>query len=1032
MKFDVAGNSIDKPLYPWLLAILCFFGGIWGFLSVGKLEDPSFSIPSAIINTEYPGASAREVEEEVTERLERAIQELAQIDTITSMSTPGRSEVEVAIDSSYRSSEFPQIWDELRRKINDTQRELPEGVHPSIVNDDFGEVYGLFYAVTATGYSARDISQLSRFLQRELLTVPNVARVTTAGEREEMIYIDIPQERLTRLGLPLEQLISTIQTENAVEYAGSIRAGDRQVRIISSGDTDTLEHISAIRIGRPASIEQIMLSDVANVTRGTAEQPRQLVRFNGEEAFTIGVAGVSTENIIEVGRAVEQHLKALQHRLPVGVEISPIYQQHNVVDDSINEFFINLVMSVTIVIGVLWLFMGWRIALTVGPTLLLTVTGTLFLMGVFSIEMQRVSLGALLIAMGMLVDNAIVVAEGMVINLRKGMDTRKAASSAAERTQWPLLGATVIGIMAFSSIALSDDVTGEFLISLFLVIMFSLALSWLLAITITPLFGHYLYRRLYADVASNDDTAEQNDDDQDDLYDKKIYSLYRGLLVKSLHLRKLTLIGLVVVTVICMWAFRFIPQSFFPHSNTPVFFVNYELPQGTDIRATEQDVKRIEALLLEDDKVENVSSFIGQGATRFMLTYSPEQPNPGYAQLIVRVHDLDNIPGMIEEYRQRLSENFSHASIRIQRLSFGPGGGAEIEARFSGPEVTVLRDLAREAEAILAAEPLVMHVRHNWAEPTLGIRPVYNELRARQLGIQRDELAQTLHFASSGLPIGTYREGYDLLPIVARPPAHERNDITALIDRQIWSQSQQAFVPLAQVVNGFEPTSEEAQIRRRQRLRTIAVFGDSIPDVTSAAAQEEVQVRIEAIEVPQGYSLEWGGEYEGSQDAQEGLTKQLPISLLLMLAITIFLFGRLKQPIIIWAVVPMSVCGVVVGLLLSGQPFSFTAMLGMLSLSGMLMKNAIVLVDEIDHQIGTGKEEQRALVDASVSRLRPVLLAAGTTSLGMLPLLWDPFFASMAVTIIGGLSFATLLTLIAVPALYSVFFKIPIQREATT
>ena len=1044
MTFDVAGRSIDKPLYPWLLALLCFFGGIWGFLSVGKLEDPSFSIPSAIINTEYPGASAREVEEEVTERLERAIQELAQIDTITSTSMPGRSEIEVAIDSSYRSSEFPQIWDELRRKINDTQRELPDGVQPSIVNDDFGEVYGLFFAVTATNYSARDISELSRFLQRELLTVPNVARVTSAGEREEMIYIDIPQERLTRLGLPLEQLISTIQTENAVEYAGSIRAGDRQIRIITSGDTDTLAHISAIRIGRPASIEQIMLSDVAQVTRGTAEQPRQLVRFNGQEAFTIGVAGDATENIIEVGDAVEQHLEQLKQRLPVGVEITPIYQQHSVVDDAINEFFINLVMSVTIVIGVLWLFMGWRIALTVGPTLLLTVMGTLFLMGVFAIEMQRVSLGALLIAMGMLVDNAIVVAEGMVINLRKGMNTRQAASEAARRTQWPLLGATVIGIMAFSSIAFSDDVTGEFLISLFLIILYSLALSWLLAITITPLFGHYLYRRLYADADNTDaDNARTNTDSENNtavdnghaqndeaaLYDKKIYHLYRGVLIKSLKLRKITLITLVVLTVLCMWAFRFIPQSFFPHSNTPVFFINYELPQGTDIRVTEQDVKALEALLLDDAKVENVSSFIGQGATRFMLTYSPEQPNPGYAQLIVRAHELDDIPGMITHYRQRLSDEFSHATIRIKRLSFGPGGGAELEARFSGSEVTVLRELAREAEAILEAEPLVMHVRHNWGEPTLGIGPIYNELRARQLGIQRDELAQTLLFASSGLPIGTYREGNDLLPIVARPPAHERHDIDALIDRQIWSQSQQTFVPLAQVVNGFEPTSEEAQIRRRQRLRTISVLGDSTPDVTSAAAQAAIHEQIEAIAIPPGYKLEWGGEYEGSQDAQEGLTKQLPISLLIMLAITIFLFGRLKQPAIIWAVVPMSVCGVVIGLLISGQPFSFTAMLGMLSLSGMLMKNAIVLVDEIDHQIGTGKAQQRALVDASVSRLRPVLLAAGTTSLGMLPLLWDPFFASMAVTIIGGLSFATLLTLIAVPALYSVFFKIPRPTE---
>ncbi|RAK01429.1 efflux RND transporter permease subunit [Aliidiomarina maris] len=1029
MKLDVAGYSIEKPLYPWLLLVLCLFGGIWGFLSVGKLEDPSFSIPTAIINTEYPGASAREVEEEVTERLERAIQELSQIDTIRSVSMPGRSEIEVEIDSSFHSSQFPQIWDELRRKVNDAQRELPQGTNPSVVNDDFGEVYGLFYAVTSPGYSAHDISQLSRFLQRELLTVENVARVSTAGEREEVIYIDIPQERLNRLGIPLEQLINTIQTENAVAFAGSIRTGDRQVRIITSHDSDSIDQISAIRIGRPGSIEQIMLGDIAQVTRAVNDQPRQLVRFNGEDAFTLAVAGVETANIIEVGDAVEAHLDALAERLPLGVNIEPIYQQHRVVDEAINEFFINLVMSVAIVIGVLWLFMGWRIAMTVGPTLLLTVLGTLFFMGVFSIEMQRVSLGALLIAMGMLVDNAIVVAEGMVINLRKGMGTRKAASQAAGRTQWPLLGATVIGIMAFSSIAFSDDVTGEFLISLFLVILISLTLSWILAVTITPLFGHYLYRKQYPEPDENQSSEASDDNSEHDEYDKPIYRIYRKVLVKALHLRKISVAGLVVLTLVCMWAFTLIPQSFFPHSNTPIFFINYELPHGSDIRATERDMQRMEQLLLADDKVEQVATFIGQGATRFMLTYAPEQPNPGYAQLIVRVHELDDIPGLVSHYREKLNQEFTHADIRIQRLSFGPGDGAELEARFSGNDVAILRELAAEAQAIFEAEPLAMHERHNWGDPAIGVVPVYNELRARQLGIQRDELAQTLLFSSTGVTIGTYREGYDLLPIVARPPAPERDDISVLIDRQIWSQSQQAFVPLAQVVNGFEVTSEEARIHRRNRVRTIAVYADSTPDVTSAAAQEAVQSAVEGFELPPGYRLEWGGEYENSAEAQQGLTGQLPVSLLIMLAITIFLFGRLKQPAIIWAVVPMSICGVVLGLLLTGLPFSFTAMLGMLSLSGMLMKNAIVLVDEIDFQISEGHDPQVALVDASVSRLRPVLLAAGTTSLGMLPLLWDPFFASMAVTIIGGLSFASLLTLVAVPALYSLFFKIKLDRS---
>lgn len=1014
----IAGYSIERPLYVWLLMLLCVAGGIWGFLTVGKLEDPSFSIPAAVINTEYPGASAKEVEEEVTERLERAIQELAQIDLIKSTSMPGRSQIEVEIDSSYHSRDFPQIWDELRRKVNDAQIQLPEGTSPSLIDDDFGEVYGLYYAVTTEGFSANEVTELSRFLQRELLTVQNVARVTTAGELEEHIYLDIPQERLNRLGLPLEQLINTIQTENAVEDAGSIRVADQQVRIAGGFDGEGVQHIRSIHVGQPGSVNQLLLGDLATVQRLPAEVPDHLVRFNQKTAFTLAVAGISTANIIEVGDAVAAHLDYLQTRLPIGVEIEPIYQQHNVVDDAINDFFINLAMSVTIVIGVLWLFMGWRIAVSVGATLLLTVLGTLFFMGVFSIEMQRVSLGALLIAMGMLVDNAIVIAEGMLINVEKGMKTKKAANVAAQRTQWPLLGATVIGIMAFSSIGFSDDVTGEFLISLFLVMLISLLLSWLLAITVTPLLSHHLLKNL---------SHKQNSDADSDPYRGRVYQKYRDILQRTLKVRKITLISLLVLTFICFWAFRFIPQSFFPVSNTPVFFINYELPQGTDIRATERDARRIESVVLAKEGVESVATFIGRGATRFMLTYSPEHPNPAYAQLIVRAHNLDHIDGLISDLRDELEREFVNANIRIQQMSFGPSDGAEVEARFSGPDTQTLRQLASQAEDIMRDSPILTHLRHDWREHTLQLQPHYDEARASQLGVERNELAQTLKFSADGITVGVYREGYNLLPITVRPPYEERNDASLLIDRLIWSNAQQSFVPLAQVVDHFEPHSEENRIIRRNRMRTITVMADSVDGTTSNEAQAAIQERIEGIELEPGYQLEWGGELEGSTDAQRELGKYLPVSLLIMLGITIVLFGRLKQPLIIWAVVPMAVCGVVIGLLLTGLPFSFTAMLGMLSLSGMLMKNAIVLVEEIDYRIEQEDDTSNALLDASVSRLRPVLLAAGTTSLGMLPLLWDPFFASMAVTIIGGLTFASILTLLAVPALYSLMFKIKVS-----
>ncbi|WP_249977920.1 efflux RND transporter permease subunit [Vreelandella olivaria] len=1029
---NIAKLSIERPLNTWLIIIVCFFGGIWGFNAVGKLEDPAFTIPNAIINTPYPGATATEVEDEVTERLERAIQEMEQIDIIESKSLPGRSEIQVEVHSNYRSSELPQIWDELRNKVNDAQGDLPEGVLGSQVNDDFGEVYGLFYAVTAEGFSTREIRDVSTFLQRELLAVPGVARVTTAGEREETIYIDISNERLTTLGIPIDQVINTIQTENAVEDAGSLRVGDRQVRLVARSDIDSTALIEAIRIGRPGTTEQVSLVDIADIYRQPSELPNQLIRYNGQAAFTIGIAGNARENIIEIGEAVEARLDELRHRIPLGIELHPVYEQHHVVNDAINDFLLNLLMSVAIVIGVLCLAMGWRVGLVVGSTLLLTVMGTLLFMGLLGIDMERVSLGALIIAMGMLVDNAIVVAEGMVTNIKRGRGAKEAASAAAKRTQLPLLGATVIGIMAFAGIGLSDDVTGEFLYSLFMVILVSLMLSWLLAITVTPLFGYYLLRKQETDQNSNqDDTANNGAQDAQkeepskrDLYGGVFYRVYRRLLLLALRLRILTVSALVVITAVCMWAFTLLPQSFFPDSNTPLFFVNVELPQGTDIRATAATAEEIEGYILEQEGVVSVASFIGQGATRFMLTYAPEQPNTAYVQFIVRTEDLDAIPSLDRQFYHELNDAFPSAQVRTQRLQFGPGNGANIEARFQGPSPTVLRELAAEAQQRMDANPYLIDQRQDWRQQELIVAPRINEERARIAGVSREDITQTLQFASSGIRAGTYREGEHLLPIVARPPADERDDVALLKDRNVWSGAQQRFVPISQVVTEFELQSEESLIQRRNRVRTLTVGADPAEGYTAAQAFDAIRQEIESIPLPPGYQLEWGGEREESGDAQEALAQQLPISFLIMLLTSILLFGKLKQPLIIWLVVPMSVCGVVIGLLVTGLPFSFTALLGMLSLSGMLMKNAIVLVDEIDGQIKAGKARFSALVDASVSRLRPVFLAAGTTILGMLPLLTDAFFNNMAVTIMGGLAFASLLTLIAVPTLYAMLFSI--------
>lgn len=1011
MSLEIARKAIERPVNTWLLILLCFIGGLWGLDTVGRLEDPTFTIKQALVLTHYEGATAVEVEQEVTELLESSIQQLPQIKRITSKSKPGISEITVEIKNTYDKHTMPQVWDELRRKVNDVQKDLPQGTRPSIVNDDFGDVYGIFYAVTASGFSTKEILDISTFLRRELLTVPNVAKVETAGEQTETIYIEISSDRVARLGMSTQQVMAIVQSENTVADAGTVTIDGLQIRIISGEGFDSVKQIENLRIGKHGTTEQIRLTDIATVRRKPTEIPEHLVRFNGEDAFTLAIAGVSDANIVTIGLAVEKRLEQLKSRIPLGVEIHPIYEQHKVVNESINGFIDNLVVSVAIVILVLCLMMGWRIGLIVGATLLLIVLGTILFMSLFHIDMERISLGALIIAMGMMVDNAIVVAEGMLINMQLGMPAKQAACSATNRTQIPLLGATVIGIMAFSGIGLSDDVTGEFLFSLFAVISCSLLLSWVLAITVTPLFG-YLFLKVKAT------------DNEIDPYAGSVYQTYQKLLKWVLHARILTVIMLVIITIACFAGFSSVKQEFFPYSNTPLFYINYQLPEGADIRKTAKDMAEIEKIILDKQDVVSVASFIGQGASRYILTYAPEQPNSSYGKFIVRVTNIELINNLAAELKQQLSSAYPNSEIRTERLVFGPSTQAKIEVRFSGSDPAVLRQLGAVATRIMGADAALTDIRTNWRQKETVLAPIFNAERARIAGIGLNEVALSLKFATTGVEASTYREHDKLIPIVVRPPENERHDPSRLKDRLVYSATTQTFVPITQVIDRIDTRSDDGLIHRRNRVRTLTAQAEPARGFNANQARNRIKNKIHAMIIPPDYTIEWGGEFESSRDAQTALNSKLPMSMLVMLIISILIFGKVRQPLIIWLVVPMSVCGVVFGLLAFDKPFSFMALLGLLSLSGMLMKNAIVLVDEIDTQIDNDKNHYDAIIHASASRIRPVFLAAITTILGMLPLLNDAFFASMAVTIMGGLAFATLLTLIAIPVFYALFFNI--------
>jgi multidrug efflux pump subunit AcrB len=1007
---NIAELSIHKKVIVLFITFLTIGGGILAYESMGRLEDPEFTIKAAKVVTFYPGASAEEVQREVTDVLETAIQQLPQLWRITSRSTDGMSIITPEIRQSYTAAQMPQIWDELRRKVGDAQSQLPPGVLESIVNDDFGDVFGVYIAITGEGYSYAALKDYADLLRRELLQVPGVANVALNGVQQEMIYIEISRSRIAQLGIPLDLVYQTIGVQNTVTDAGRVGVGGSRIAVRPSGEFDSVEAISNVLIPDVTGGGRLIrVRDIATVTRDYQDPPNALMRYNGKPAIGLGVSTVSGGNVVVMGELVRARLAELEPLTPLGMNLDFIFFQGEVVTEAINNFVVSLAQAIGIVIVVLLIFMGLRSGLIIGVVLLVTILATLIVMFAMGITLQRISLGALIIALGMLVDNAIVITDGILVRISRGMDRIKAAREITSQTAMPLLGATFIAVLAFVPIGFSPDNTGEYTRSLFLVMLISLLLSWITALTLTPLLCH-----LYLKPEKVSAGGESG-----------FYRAYRSFLVFCIRVRYLTIAATVGLLVLAIIGFGMLRDGFFPPSTQPQFMVNYWLPQGADIHATSEDMRKIEDFLLSRESVTAVSSFVGSSAQRFQLTYGPEDPNRSFGQLIVEVDDRHRIPALTMEAYHFVRDNLPNGEPVVNLFELGPGGAFKVRARFSGPDSAVLRDLADQARRIMQDSGLAQIATTDWRQQVLVLAPQFSEAQARRTGIDRTQLSRALHRATEGARVGLYREGDDLIPIVSRAPLNERGDVSNLADVQIWSPAAEQAIPLRQVVSGFETHLADAIIMRRDRVRTIEAKADPYPGELASELLEAVKPQIEALELPPGYQLTWGGELENSTRAQGYIASGVPVPLVLMLLVLVMLFNNLRQPLLIMLTVPLAVIGVSVGLLLANEPFGFMALLGFLSLSGMLIKNAIVLIDEINTEGREGRAPLEAILNAGVSRIRPVAMAAGTTVLGMLPLFSDPFFVGMAVTIIGGLSFATLLTLIVVPVLHATFYRIP-------
>ncbi len=991
-----------------LFAVL--FGGIIAYNNIGKLEDAEIPIKAATVVTVYPGATAHEVELEVTDVLEKAIQKLENVDEITSVSRPGLSFITVNIKARVKTPQLPQLWDHLRRKVNDAKGSLPSGAMEPIVNDDFADVYGILYAVTADGYSHDELKKYTEYIERELLGVNGVRRSQVFGEHTQTIDVVFSPEKLAGLSVNPMYIASAIQNETAIINPGSIEVGKESVRVGVGQKITTIKEIEDLLIQVPGG-GNFRLGDIATIKRSYLEPQNEALYYNDKPGLTLGLSNESGINVVKLGERLDEKLAELQKELPVGVEINQIYYQPDRVDAAVKDFMMNLAMSVGIVIVVLMFAMGLRSGLLISSGLVFTIMGTLIVMLGIGLPLHRVSLAAIILAMGMLVDNAIVVADGILVDLKSGMDRSKAFVNTAKRTALPLLGATAVAILAFLPLRMSPNEAGEFLSSLFTVLIISLSLSWVFAMIQTPFNAKYFYRK----TRPKGEHAEH--------YDSKFYKVFGGFLKWGIRNKYPFAIGAFVILIFAFWSFRFVTVDFMPKMDYDQFYIEYFLPQGADIEAVESDIEQIGKDILAMDGVHSVTGAVGRPPARYLLMRYMQTGGSNYGDLIVQTDNTERVPEIIPDIEQYLNENFPDAFFRVEEYG-AAFADADIEAQFTGPDPAVLKDLANQAKKIFLEEPTAVNITDNWKNQTKKVVPEYSVERAQPLGLTRSDMGNSIRIATNGMPIGAVYQGDEMLPIVLRTDTKLGDNVEQLMNVPVWGQRSTHSVPLSQIADTLKVTWDYELINRLDNQRSIKAQCDAAKGHTATEVQSKFQDKIDAIELPDGYEMKWEGATARSGEANTALFMFLPLAIGLMAIIIIGLFNNLKQPIIIFLIVPFAFVGIVLGLVTTGTFLTFAGIIGALGLIGMMIKNAVVLLDEINQNIRAGKDRLDATIEAALSRLRPVMMASLTTILGMAPLLTDSMFNSTAVVIMFGLAVGSVITLVVVPVLYTVLYRV--------
>ncbi|MDR9829287.1 efflux RND transporter permease subunit [Vibrio sp. FNV 38] len=1001
---NLAEFAIRQRTFLLFFTVLSVVAGIYSYFDLGKLEDPSFTVKTAVVVTLYPGASAEEVEHQVTDTIETKLQEMGELNRLRSLSKPGVSMVFVDLKESLSSKELPQQWDLLRRKINDVTILLPSTAQLNIIQDEFSEVYGMLFSIHSNDAAPEELRRYAEELQRRIKTVEGIKKIELHGVQPRVVNIEVPDEKLTQYGLSISQVWNQLRTQSFTFEAGKFEIGEERIRIAQSGEFKTIEDIENLVIKTGISelgSGLVRLGDVADITMDYQKPALTENRFNGEPAVTLAVSPVSGINVVSLGDTIRGVIDQYEQELPLGVDISTVAYQPEEVQKAIDDFVLNLLESVGIVFVVLLIFMGFKSATIVGSSLLLTILLTLIFMNMVNIDLHRVSLGTFILALGMLVDNAIVITDMFISKLNKGMERTKAAVSSVQETSTPLLGATVIAIMGSSPVVFSQTDAAEFANSVFYIVAASLLLSWFVAMTFTALMCWLMIR-----------PSPVKEEDKP--------SLFKRFIFWTVDNPKKALSGLVPLILATVLVFPMIAVNFIPQSDRPIIFLDYWLPNGAKVEQTSRDMQRIEEWLLQQPEVESISSAVGASVPRFSVTVEPEPIDSAYGQILINTTDFYAISSLVKRGDQWLAEQFPNAEPRFRDLKLATSDKYSVEARFSGSDPEVLKLLAAQAKAIMSNHPDTKYVRDDWRQQSKTIIPIINQDKVRIAGINRADIAFAMKRSSDGMPLGQMNLNDELIAIKLTSPGNAMDSLETLPVNSLLGLH---TVPLGQVVDGFEVVGEESMIWRRDRVRTITAQTGISRSTTPANVRNAIRDDIEAIKLPYGYSMEWGGEYYDERKAVVDILKQLPKAMIVMVVILVAMFNGFIQPVLILTTLPLASIGATFALIALDKPFGFMALIGAVTLIGMIIKNGIVLMDQIELERKNGAEFSQAIKEATINRTMAISMGALTTALGMIPLLSDLLFDQMAATIIGGLAAATVLSLIVMPALYKLFVK---------